>query len=331
MSKRFLALLIGAALLIGVAPLPTTKLVSPAAQGISSLARGTIAKRPYAVMIDNHPNAYPQTGLGSATVVFEALAEYGITRYMAIYVTGVTDELPSLGPVRSARLYFVQWAMGFKALYAHAGGSPQALQLLETTNAVVNLDALKRSGGAYFARNSKRSAPHNLFTSTDALTRAASKLNASDLSDSEEIGYLFKADAPGSAGNPATQLGYFFIYKEEAVGWSYDAASNSYLRLRRGKPGLDSGGQQLRTRNVVVMEVKERKVQNDPKGRIEQDVIGSGPARIFLDGIQVEATWKKDIATAPLRFFLADGSEAQFNNGQIWISAVPNLANLTVK
>jgi hypothetical protein len=330
MLKRILALLTCTALLLGVAPLPATQPSAHGTQGIGSLARGAIAKRPYAVMIDNHPDAYPQTGLGSATVVFEALAEYGITRYMAIYVPGVTADLPAVGPVRSARLYFVQWAMGFKALYAHAGGSPQALQLLDTTNAVVNLDALKRASGAYFSRSSKRSAPHNLFTSTDSLNRAAAKLNVSDLSDTE-IGYLFKADAPGSAGTAATQLGYFFIYKEEAVGWSYDATSNSYLRLRRGKAGLDSAGQQLRTKNVVVMEVKERKLANDPKGRIEQDVIGSGPARIFQDGIQIDVTWKKDDAAAPLRFFLADGSEAQFNNGQIWISAVPNLANLTAK
>lgn len=330
MFRRILALLLGTALLIGVAPLPAAQHTAPANQAIGSMARGAIAKRPYAVMIDNHPNAYPQTGLGSAAVVFEALAEYGITRYMAIYVPGITSDLPAVGPVRSARLYFVQWAMGFKALYAHAGGSPQALQLLETTTSVVNLDALKRSGGAYFARSSKRSAPHNLFTSTESLTRAATKFNASDLSDAE-VGYLFKDDAPGAAGTAAAQIGYFFLYKQEAVGWTYDAASNSYLRVRRNKAAVDSAGQRLSTKNVVVIEVQERKVANDPKGRIEQDVIGSGAARIFQDGIQIDATWKKDDASAPLRFFLADGSEAQFNNGQIWISAIPKLANLTVK
>ena len=90
-----------------------------------SFARGTLTKRPYAVMIDNHPDAYPQTGLDHALVVFEALAEFGITRFMAIYAPGIGPDAPAIGPVRSARLYYVQWAMGFGTLYAHAGGSPQ--------------------------------------------------------------------------------------------------------------------------------------------------------------------------------------------------------------
>jgi hypothetical protein len=326
MLTRLSALLLCAALLIGAAPAQAVSV--PAAPG--AIARGNVAKRPFVVMIDNHPNAYPQTGLGQATVVFEALAEYGITRFMAIYVPGVTEELPAIGPVRSARLYFVQWAMGFRGIYAHAGGSPQALALLDKTGDVVNLDALKRNGGAYFTR-SKRAAPHNLYTSTAALTRAADAFKVADLSDSE-IGYLFKADAPGSGGEPAQSIGYYFIYKQESAGWTYDAASNSYLRLRRGKSAVDAAsGQQLRTKNVVVIEVKERKIAGDSKGRIEQEVVGSGAGRLFLDGVQLAITWQKDSASAPLRFFLADGSEAQFNSGQVWIAAVPDLANLTVK
>ncbi|PMP81673.1 MAG: DUF3048 domain-containing protein, partial [Roseiflexus castenholzii] len=90
--------------------------------------RGTITRRPYVVMIDNHPNAYPQTGLDKAAVVFEALAEAGITRFMAVYVPGVSPDVSSIGPVRSARLYFVRWAMGMRGMYIHAGGAPDALR-----------------------------------------------------------------------------------------------------------------------------------------------------------------------------------------------------------
>src|SRR5262249_5888519 len=140
-----------------------------------SLARGTLTKRPYIVMIDNHPDAYPQTGIDHALVVFEALAEFGITRFMAVYAPGVGPDAPAIGPVRSARLYFVQWAMGLRGVYAHAGGSPQGLALAQSTDKITNLDALLRSGGAYFARSKKHFAPHNLFTSSADLASAAAK------------------------------------------------------------------------------------------------------------------------------------------------------------
>jgi hypothetical protein len=296
-----------------------------------SFARGTLAKRPYAVMIDNHPDAYPQTGLNHALVVFEALAEFGITRFMAVYAPGIGPDAPAIGPVRSARLYYVQWAMGFGALYAHAGGSPQGLALAQSTDKIVNLDALHRSGGAYFGRSKKRFAPHNLLTSSADLAAAAAKLKVADLNQPDG-GFLFKADAPEAERPAAQSLSYFFIYKQDSAGWTYDAATNSYLRLRRGKPARDAAsGAQLRAHNVVVMEVKERKIAGDKKGRIEQNVVGSGAAKLFQDGTSYDITWQKSSAAAPLRFYSADGAEMQFNAGQIWIVALPAIENLAVK
>jgi Protein of unknown function (DUF3048) N-terminal domain/Protein of unknown function (DUF3048) C-terminal domain len=327
MLTRVFALLFCATLLLGLAPAPAT----PATQTSAAFERGTLTKRPIAVMIDNHPKAYPQTGLDKATIVFEALAEFGITRYMAIYAPGISPDAAQIGPVRSARLYFVQWAMGFRAIYTHAGGSPQALVLLDQTTDVVNLDALKRNGGAYFTRSKKRSAPHNLFTSSEALNKAATAFKAADMNE-PEVGYLFKDASPGSGGNAASSISYYFLYKQESVGWTYDAATNEYLRLRRGKAHVDSAsGKQLRSPNVVIIEVTERQIKNDPKGRIEQDVVGSGVGKLFIDGVQIDITWQKENASSVLRFYVADGSEVTFNRGQIWISAVPNLGNVTVK
>lgn len=320
------ALILCAALLVAIAPAPA----APPTQVPGALARGSVTKRPYIVMIDNHPNAYPQTGMDRAAVVFEALAEFGITRFMAVYVPGITEDAPAIGPVRSARLYFVQWAMGFHGIYVHAGGSPQSLALAEKTTEIVNLDALRRNGSPYFTRSKKRSAPHNLFTSSASLAEAAKAFKASDYTD-PEIGFLFKSDAP-AAQPAAREINYFFLYKQDPAGWLYDQASNSYLRTRRGKAAIDSGtGQQLRTKNVVIIEVQERKIQNDPKGRIEQDVVGSGVGRLFIDGNDIAITWTKETPTSPLRFYLADGSEAQLNAGQVWIAAVPLIGNVSVK
>ena len=330
------ALLIALLTQAGAAPTATPAAPTPAlapdpATVAPSFARGALAKRPYAVMIDNHPDAYPQAGLDHALVVFEALAEFGITRFMAVYVPGIGPDAPAIGPVRSARLYYVQWAMGFGTIYAHAGGSPQGLALAQSTDKIVNLDALHRGGGAYFGRSKKRFAPHNLFTSSADLASAAAKLKVADFNQ-PNVGFLFKADAPEAERPAAQALSYFFLYKQDSAGWAYDRTTNSYLRLRRGKPArAAASGEQLRTRNVVVIEVKQRKLAGDRKGRIEQDVVGSGAAKLFQDGAIHEITWQKDSPAAPLRFYTINGQEVQFNAGQIWIVALPAIGNLSVK
>lgn len=295
------------------------------------IPRGSVTARPFAVMLDNHPKAYPQTGLNQAPLVFEALAEFGITRYMAVYFPGVSPELKTIGPVRSARPYFVEWAKGLRAVYTHAGGSPDALVMAQTAVEVQNMDALRRDAGAFFRRSTARSAPHNLYTSSAEIAAFSAKLGGKD-PDLAELGFLYKADAP-SVRRPASQrLSYFFIYKESFVSWSYDKATNSYLYFRQRRPHVDAAsGEQVRFRNVVVMEVPERPIPNDPKGRIEQKVTGEGPARIFMDGTVIEATWRKGAGFAQLQFFGPEGNELKFNSGSIWIAAVPSLKNLTVE
>jgi hypothetical protein len=298
--------------------------------GAPGLARGALTQRPIIVMIDNHPDAYPQTGLDHAAVVFEALAEFGVTRFMAVYAPGITPDAPQIGPIRSTRLYFAQWALGFHALYAHAGGSPQGLELVEGTDQLINLDALKEANQSYFARSSDRDAPHNLYTSSAELQRAANALGVADLAQ-PDLGFLFKGDAPEAQRPASQQIGYFFIYSEDDAGWSYDPQTNGYLRLRRGKPARDAAtNAQLWAKDVVVLEIKEAPLADDPKGRIEQTVVGAGRARVFMDGIEREVTWRKEAPAAPLRFF-DDSTQTQLNAGPVWIVALPSLDNLTVK
>lgn len=121
------------------------------------------------------------------------------------------------------------------------------------------------------------------------------------------------------------------MYSEDDAAWVYDPATNSYSRLRRGKPAIDAdSGAQLRTRNVVVMEVQEAPSTGDDKGRIEQQVVGTGKARLFVDGLRTRITWRKETAELPLLFVDAANQEVQFNIGQIWIVALPSLDNLKV-
>ncbi|KPV42932.1 hypothetical protein SE17_44395, partial [Kouleothrix aurantiaca] len=163
-----------------------------------------------------------------------------------------------------------QWAMGFHALYGHAGGSPQGLELVESTNELINLDALHKGAGKYYARAADRDAPHNLYTSSQQLARAAADFSVAEFVD-PTIGFLFKTDAAENLRPQQQALNYYFIYKEDDAGWIYDRTTNGYLRLRRGKAARDAeSGKQLWTKNVVVMEVTEQRIADDPKGRIEQ-------------------------------------------------------------
>jgi hypothetical protein len=312
-------------------PVPPTPTPEPIrAEG--ALARGSLTSRPAAIMFDNHPAAYPQTGLAQASVVFEALAEFGITRYMGIYAEGITPALSNIGPVRSARAYYVEWAKGLRATYVHAGGSPDGLLLAETSIELVNMDALRSNTRGAFRRSSDRAAPHNLFTDSAAIAEftAAQDAGTPDLS---EIGFLFKADAPLSERPAAQSLSYYFIYRDTYVAWAYRPETNDYVYFRQQRPHVDGRtGEQLRFKNVVILEVPERPVPGDAKGRIEQQVIGEGPARIFRDGRMIEATWRKPAGFAQLQLYTnADGAEAELNAGTVWIAAIPSLENLVVE
>jgi Protein of unknown function (DUF3048) N-terminal domain/Protein of unknown function (DUF3048) C-terminal domain len=312
-------------------PSPTPNPVADPITGAPALARGAITRRPFIVMIDNHPDAYPQTGLDRAAVVFEALAEFGVTRFMALYAPGITPDAPQIGPVRSTRLYFAQWAMGFHPLHAHAGGSPQGLDLVQSTDQLINLDAQFDANIPYFRRTSDRQAPYNLYTSSADLEQAAADLGAAGF-DHPEVGFLFKADVPESQRPPSERLDYFFIYQEDDAGWDYDPQTNGYLRLRRGHAARDAAtNKQLWAKDVVVIEVKEAPISGDEKGRIDQAVIGAGEARVFMDGVERAARWRKDDAAAPLRFYDTSGDELRLNAGPVWIVVLPSLENLTVQ
>ena len=311
--------------------IPTlTAITMPEDLTVVPLVRGQVTGRPFAMMIDNHPDAYPQSGLNRASIVYEALAEYGITRFMAVFPPEVAMDDRQLGPVRSARHYFVQWAMGMGAISCHAGGSPAGLELAESTTEIVNTDALRDTTSVYFYRveTDERFAPHNLYTNGAILRQYA---ESEQLTPTRaDVGYQYALPLPIEKRGPNASINYFFLYDDQPVGWYYDAATNLYARTRYGKAALDDVSQsQLTTQNVVVIQVEEAPIEGDPKSRIDQKVIGSGNGVLFHDGLRVDITWEKIAAEAPLLFFTADGSEVQFTAGQIWISAVPDLANIS--
>lgn len=267
-----------------------------------------------AVMIENSQDARPQSGLLTAGVVFEAIAEGGITRFVTIFQDTEPDYI---GPVRSVRPYYIQWALGFDAAIAHAGGSAEALQLLQTTGAK---DLNHHS--SYFWRVSNRTAPHNLYTSMAKLREyEASK----GYGKANYTGFVRKPEAKASAASH-TKIDMNISSANFKVHYDYDPATNNYLRSIGGVPHKDEKtGAQLSPKVVVALIV--------PRGQngiySTYQVIGSGQVRVFQDGLTFTGTWRKDANSSQIVFSDEAGNPLKLNPGQTWLTALASADQLS--
>ncbi|MFA5070638.1 MAG: DUF3048 domain-containing protein [Patescibacteria group bacterium] len=275
---------------------------------------------PVAVMIENLVTVRPQAGLENANLVYEALAEGGITRFMAVY--NLTSSIAKIGPVRSARPYFLDWVKEYNALYGHVGGSPLAMSLISTYD-VFNLDQFYDS--RYFWRDKKIAAPHNVFTSSDLLIFALRDKKAPAEGNYE--GYQFKEEAAlGSRPTEQRNIAIDYSSFSYKVEYTYDREKNVYLRAQGGEPFVNQKNEQMAAKNVVVQYVKTSVIE---EGRLSMVTIGEGQAVIFQDGKATAATWKKEGRNQRTLFYDETGKEIEFNAGQTWIQVVPDDRTVT--
>jgi hypothetical protein len=296
-------------------PKPTTE-----ASKLTGLQVGfDINKRPVtAVMIENSPDARPQSGLLDAGVVFEAVAEGGITRFLALF----QDTNPAyVGPVRSARPYYIRWMLSFDANYAHAGGSPEALNMIRALG-VKDLD--HGANGSTYDRVSNRYAPHNLYTSIDRLLAAGASRG---YNSSTYTGFVRKAEKKVETPT-ASAIDIAISSQLYNVHYTYDTAGNSYLRNQAGQAHTDEkSGKQLNPKIVVVL-VTDKGF--DPDGvHTTYRITGSGTAIVFQDGEVISGTWSKAGDKDALLFKDSTGQDLKLNPGQTWITAVGNASAVT--
>ncbi len=268
-----------------------------------------------AVMIENSLAARPQSGLGQAGVVFEALAEGGITRFMALY----QDTAPTyVGPVRSARPYYVQWALGFDAAYAHVGGSPQALTDIQTWGVK---DLNQFFNGSYYTRIASRYAPHNVYTSI---------ANLHNLEAQKGFGQSIFTSWPRTPASPlksptATKIGLTLSGPDYNPSYLYDASTNSYNRSEAGSPqiGTDTN-KQISPKVVIAMVIPETNGPLDATGAYYSDysIIGSGQVYVFQNGGVQIGQWTKSSNTSQISFTNSNGQPLDLIPGQVWITAV---------
>jgi hypothetical protein len=283
--------------------------------------RDRATRRPIAVMLDNFVGARPQSGLGEASIVWEAPVEGGITRLMPIFLE---RDPATLGPVRSARPYFLDWAAAYHPLLVHDGGSPAAQQEVREIAGLVNVDAVRE--GLTFHRVSGRVAPHNLFTSTPAI-RTLARLRNWTLSGSVATLPYLKAGAPLQPTARNVMI-HFATPGQRAdpdydVSYQYDPARNAYLRSVGGSPAEDSlTGRQIEAANVVILVTKMRPIPNDQLGRIIIRTAGTGPATVVEDGKEIKGKWSRTSRRAPLHVLDMSGRAIRLEPGQTWIEVV---------
>ncbi len=288
----------------------------------------TYYKRPLAIMINNIRKANPQIGISNAMVIYECEVEGGITRLMML--TTDYESLPVTGSIRSAREYFIDYAMGHDAIFMHAGGSDQAYRELKSRG-VDNIDGTNgRNPYDTFYRDQNRlatmGAVHSLVSTGDRIVKAIQYHDYRTVIE-EDTQTSFRFVAPGTSytldgGVAATHvyMSYTASYHPEFV---YDAQTNTYLRYQFDHLAqTDSAtGEQLAFTNVLLLSCT-RTYLNDDKGHVDIVTAGEGDGYYIYGGKAISIRWKKANDDAPLLLYTADGAELLLNTGKTFVNVL---------
>ncbi|RJQ36105.1 DUF3048 domain-containing protein [Candidatus Microgenomates bacterium] len=297
--------------------------------------------RPLGIMIENHQEARPQSGLSHADVVYEAVAEGAITRFLAVFYC---QDAGQVGPVRSARTYFLDFISeyGNFPLYTHVGGAntpgpADALSQIEDYE-WGNYNDMNQFSIGYptFWRDYDRlghtvATEHTMYSTTKKLweyakTRGLTSVDKEGSSwDEKFVSYSFKDDVPSTA-TQKIGLEFWNNYKDYFVSWDYDNKDNSYRRNNGGAPHLDKDNNtQLSAKNVVVLYMQESNANDGYENNLHllYKTKGTGKAVVFINGKEIKGTWRKDKRTSRTLIFDNAGNPIKFNRGLIWFEILP--------
>ena len=270
-----------------------------------------------AIMIENSPDSRPQSGIKQAGVVFEAIAEGGITRFVCLY----QQAQPGLvGPVRSLRPYYIDWIAPFDASVAHVGGSYNALQEIRNGS--------YRDIDQFFNRNSywrstDRYAPHNVYTNFEKLnalneSKGFTESNFTGFVRVDPKAKVQEKETPETTANDVSVSVSGPLYNPS---YKYNPETKLYERSLDSEAHLDREEGQISPRVVIVIKVPTHRAFEDGY-REQMDTIGSGEAFIFQNGIVETATWKKDSKKSQLRFVGSNEKDIELEAGQTWVTAI---------
>jgi serine/threonine protein kinase len=283
------------------------------------LENGIEEKYPVAVMIDNSPEAWSQFGLSRAQIVYNTLVEGGTTRLMAVFSGGLSERI---GPVRSARPYYLGFAKELDALYGHSGGSPEAIATIKKYD-VKNLEEATNYGPLYFWRDKKILAPHNLFTSTNNLEKATRDFGFASTTPNI-ISWKF-SDVASSTKETVNKIS--IKYSEISlfdISYEYNTTTETYLRFQNDEPFIDAiDNSQISVKNLIIQFVAPE-IHLDSADRLRIETIGTGKAIIIYKGKMVASKWIKEKLSGRTKFFNESGDEIVFLPGNIWVEVIPS-------
>lgn len=281
-----------------------------------------VTTRPILATINNHPQARPQSGLASADVVYEMLAEGDVTRFLALFQSEIPE---SIGPIRSARSYFIDIASGLDAFYIAHGYSPEAKSMLER-KVVENINGMHYDG-TFFKRSSARKAPHNSYISGENVVAGAEKVGASLLYQKKVSYPFYEAEDNVKIGVPANEV----TMKYNNGGsfnshYVYNSEENHYTRYSATIETIDyETNASVELANVLFFEMPHRIIDN--AGRRDITITGGGNAYVAQAGTIREVKWKN--IDGLLIAMEEDGTEVKLVPGKTWVHFVPTSPGLT--
>lgn len=289
------------------------------------------SSRPIAVMIDNHFMARPQSALAEAKIIYEVLAEGPITRYMIILDQSSDAEI---GPVRSARPYFIGFAMEYDSLYAHVGGSEDAKSMIRAKS-IDNLNGLSAGSNVYW-RTSHKSMPHNLYTSVSALKKESIRLRYP--AETDDASALMRYSRSVEIENGDGLYEFAITYKAKTnsdpegyiVKYVYNADNKVYERYINGKRQKDENSEiPIDAGNIIIQMTDHRVI--DSAGRREIDTVGQGKGFYVTNGKYETITWEKKSYESPTLYLNQKGERIIFNPGKIFIQVIEYESQFSIR
>ncbi|WP_144704443.1 DUF3048 domain-containing protein [Fictibacillus phosphorivorans] len=273
--------------------------------------------RAVSVMVNNHPKARPQSGLHKADIVYEVLAEGELTRFLAIF----QSEMPEVvGPVRSARDYYIELSRGYNALFVAHGFSPEAREILDS-GTIDHLNGMDYDG-VLFNRADFRKAPHNSYITYENIEKGMEKIGAEQSGDLDMLSFLTSESAKNLEGAPAKEVNISYP-GGETVEFTYSTKKKTYARSSNNEPTIDRETETpITVSNVFIVEAAHRVI--DDAGRREINLTSGGDAILIQNGVAQNISWKNENGR-----IVPDGGA--FVPGKTWINIVPSGMTDSVK
>lgn len=288
--------------------------------------------RPFAVMINNHHDAWPQCGIQDAYIVYEIIAEGGITRMFALFKDVDTAKI---GSIRSARHYFIDYAQENDAIFVHWGGSPQAYDRIRTSG-IAEIDGMALEGSVFFRdRTLKRNYEHTGFTSMEKLKEYAAN-KGFDRDTEADLLLNYSIDEIDISKKPGAQSAYgvdIQYSNYHTTSYEYDEERKVYVRSMSDVPNVDlETGEQYTAKNIIVYSLSNYSLNDGSgKGRQDLDNLGTGDGFYITDGYAVPIKWEKEDHDSQTVYKYEDGTEIEVNDGNTFIQIYPtSTGDLTI-